>query len=287
MTTRAGTGTRTVAIALLTALVLGAAAGAAFARSGSTGGAAPGWHVTHRSKAPAAPAHARLLACRRSPSLDGRTAVLGAWMRPLEAGQRLALRIDLLERTPGTRWMLRSDVPGLGAWTSPSDALVGTRAGDVFKYRQAVGRLEVPAAYRFRVAFRWLDAGGAVVRESGTTTHPCRQPDLRPDLVLDVVRATPSPRGGGLVRYAVVVRNAGRAPAWRALVAATLPGDATPGAHVRSAGRLDPGERAVVAFTGPGCAADELPAAFTADPANLLDEAHEGNNELAAACPAP
>lgn len=232
-------------------------------------------------------AGARLLACRRSPLLDARVAVVGAWMRPLAAGRRLAVRLDLWQRVPGGRWTQRTDVPGLGAWVSPSDPQLGSRPGDVFKYRQSVGRLAVPAAYRFRVSFRWSDAAGAVVRQSAVTTASCRQPDLRPDLVLDAVQATPSPRGGGLVRYAVTVRNAGRSAAPRAVVAATLPGDATPNGRTRTVPRLLPGESAVVAFTGPGCAAGGQPASFVADPANALEEANESNNEIAATCPAP
>jgi hypothetical protein len=277
MTTRAATSTRTVLVAVVAAVAAGIPTGAARATV----------PVAHRASAPKPPAGARLLACRRSPSIDERTAVVGTWMRPIATGRRLAVRVDLWQRTPGGGWTLRSDVPELGSWTSPSDALVGTRAGDVFKYRQAVGRLVVPAAYRFRVAFRWTNAAGAVVRETSVTTRTCRQPDLRPDLVLDAVTAAPSPRGGGLVRYTVSVRNAGRSPAPRSAVAATLPGDASPNLRVRPLVRLGPGETALVAFTGPGCAAGELPAAFVADPSNALDEADEANNERAGSCPAP
>jgi len=234
---------------------------------------------------PDAPAGARLVSCHRSPSIDQRTAVVGAWMRPLPAGRRLALRIDLYERTAGSHWTLRSDVPGLGPWTTPSDAGVGSRAGDVFKYRQAVGRLVAPAAYRFHVAFRWLDADGAVVRETARTTAICRQPDLRPDLVLRDVRALPG--GDGSVRYVVRVGNEGRSAVAQATVAATFPGDATPGLHLRTVRRLEPSASAVVKFIGPGCAAGEQPAAFLADPSNAVEEAVETNNALTASCPAP
>ncbi|HZV73931.1 MAG TPA: CARDB domain-containing protein [Conexibacter sp.] len=281
MTTDAGTSTRAVVVALLAALAAGAVPAAA------TGAAAPGSQVAHRATAPDPPAGARLTACRPSPLIGKRTAVVGTWMRPLANGRRLAVRIDLYERIAGGRWTLRSDVPGLGTWTMPSDALVGTRAGDVFKYRQAVDGLAVPASYRFRVGFRWLGAAGAVVRETSVVTGTCRQPDLRPDLVLKAVRTDRSSRGRGLVRYAVTVSNVGRSPATHVVVAATLPGDAAPNRHLRTVDRLEPGAGAVVVFTGPGCAAGAQPAAFVADPSNALDEVHEANNELAATCPAP
>lgn len=206
-------------------------------------------------------------------------------MRPLPAGTRLALRIDLYQRTPGSRWTLRGDVPGLGTWTTPSDAGVGSQAGDVFKYRQAVGRLVAPSAYRFHVAFRWTDANGAVVREAARTTAACRQPDVRPDLVLQDVRTLPA--GDGSVRYVVRVGNEGRGAVAQATIAATFPGDATPGLHLRTVRRIEPGASTVVSFTGPGCAAGEQPAAFLADPSNAVEEADETNNALTASCPAP
>lgn len=287
MTMLVGTFTRAATIALLAALaavvtVLPSSATATASQAAATTlppPAAPGAD---------APAHARVAACRRSPLIDERTAVVGASMRPLPEARRLALRIDLQQRPLGAgRWTSRSDVPGLGVWTSPSDPLVGTRPADVFKYRQAVDGLAVPFAYRFRVAFRWSDDLGAVVHETALLTRACRQPDLRPDLVLASVRAEPSGSDPALVRYLVVVRNDGRTVSGRAVVAATLPGDATPGAHLRSIGRIEPGGSALIAFGGPGCAAGEAPALFAVDPANAVEEVDEADNALAARCPAP
>ncbi len=277
MISRAGTSTRAVA-AFLAALTLAATLLTPLAPAATP--------TRGTSAVTAAPAGARVLACRHSPAIDQRTAVVGTWMRPLPTGRRLAVRIDLSQRNPGGRWTQRTDVPGLGVWTTPSDALVGTRPGDVFKYRQAVGRLVVPAAYRFRVSFRWSDAGGAVVREAVRTTGMCRQPDLRPDLVLDSVTATPA-RSTGLVRYAVSVGNEGRSAVDRATVAATFPGDAAPGLHLRTVHGLAPGATILVTFIGPGCAAGGQPAAFLADPSNAVEEADEANNALTASCPAP
>jgi len=232
-----------------------------------------------------APAGARLLSCHRSPSIEQRVAVVSTWMRPIPDGRHLAVKIDLWERRPGNRWSLRSDVPGLGSWVTPSDAGVGSRAGDVFKYRQAVGRLEVPAAYRFHATFHWLDPDGTVVRSADRTTAVCRQPDLRPDLVLLDVHALPA--GDDLVRYVVRMGNEGESAVRRATVAATLPGDTAPGMHTRVVRLLAAGATALVRFKGPGCAAGEQPASFLADPANAVDEIDEANNALAAVCPAP
>lgn len=234
----------------------------------------------------ATPAGARLVSCKRAPTVDQRVASVATWMRPISNGRHLAVKLDLWERRSGQRWALRTDVPGLGVWVTPSDAGVGSRAGDVFKYRQAVGRLEVPAAYRFRVTFHWLDTDGNVVREVSRTTAVCRQPDLRPDLVLRDVTATAT-RTPGLVRYTVLVGNDGRSTVARAVIAATFPGETTPGSHTRTVRSLIAGATAVIRFTGPGCAAGGQPASFVADPSNLVEESDETNNGLAAVCPAP
>lgn len=230
--------------------------------------------------APAAPFEARLISCRRSPRTEGRTAVVGASMSPVPGSKRLALRVELQQRPlSGGRWALRSDVPGLGVWMAPSDPSIGSRPNDVYKYRQAVGRLTVPFAYRFRVGFRWLDGAGRVVREESTTTQPCREPDLRPDLVVESVRVDPGadPESSA---YTVVVRNAGRSWAGSIGVAATF---SAPARYIRG---LAPSESGEVRFTGPACRAGEPGPTFLADPANAIDEARETNNSLVVTCPA-
>jgi CARDB len=233
------------------------------------------------------PAGAHMLACRTSPSIDQRVAVVGTWMKPLPGAQRLTLKLDLFQRqqNTGAKWTQRTDVPGLGTWTAPSDALFGTRAGDVFKYRQAVGRLVLGYAYRFRVSFRWLDAAGAVVRESTFTTRACRQPG--PDLVVSGVKTEPSLVSPGAVRYLVTVLNRGRAPVARAVLAGTYPGEATVRSHRRRVGRLVPGSWVTIGFTGPPCTAGDAPPTFVVDPDGLVEETDEANNQFVGACPAP
>jgi hypothetical protein len=231
---------------------------------------------------------ARLALCRRSLRAEKRTAVVAATMRPIPGAEHFAVKVDLYERPLGAGgpWTLREDVPGLGSWMEPDDPALGSRGADVYKYRQAVGRLVVGFAYRFRVGFRWLDADREIVREATATTRRCRQPDLRPDLAIELVRARPSMRLPGLVRYVVRVRNDGRTTARGVVVAATLPGDEQ--ARSSRVGRLEAGEDADVAFTGPGCAAgDPQPPSFQVDPGNVVDEADEADNALALTCPVP
>jgi uncharacterized repeat protein (TIGR01451 family) len=268
------------ALALLALAVLALPTAPAAAAGG-------GYEPTAKDGDPPAYA-ARLALCRRSLRAEKRTAVVAATMRPIPDAEHFAVKVDLYERPLGARgpWALRTDVPGLGEWMEPDDPTLGSRGADVYKYRQAVGRLVVGYAYRFKVGFRWLDEERKIVREATATTRRCRQPDLRPDLALALVRAKPSQRLPGLVRYVVRVRNDGRTAAKGVVVAATLPGDEQ--GRTARVGRLAAGEEADVAFTGPGCEAGEpQPPSFHADPANAVDEVDEADNTLVLVCPVP
>jgi hypothetical protein len=267
-----------------TALIALLATVAAAVASGTAAGAPASAAKVRSAVAPTAlknPYDARLLSCRRSPRADLRTAVIGASMRPVYGGRRLSLKVDLYQRPlSGGRWALRSDVPGLSVWSTPSDPSIGTRSNDVFKYRYAVGRLVVPFAYRFRVSFRWSDAGGAVIREETATTAPCKEIDLRPDLVVDDVVVDPAGTDAAAGVYTVVVRNAGRTAARNIGVGSTY------SPAVRSIARLDPLQSTELTFFGPACVVGRVAPTFLLDPANTIEEARETNNSLAATCPA-
>ena len=273
---------RRVVVAVVAALVAGStalAAGTSGASQPASASAAP--TAGHRTAHARLPYGARLASCRRSPAIAGRVATVAATMQPMHGGTHLALRVSLYQRPLGPgRWTLRSDVPGLGAWVTPSDPTIGSRAADVFKYRQAVARLVVPFAYRFRVDFRWSDGDGKVVHQARAVTASCREPDLRPDLVVANVDVTGT-RAADRVRYVVTIRNDGRSGARGVLVSSSLPGgDSHP------AGRIGPGGSATVSFVGPPCAAMPAPPAFTVDPANAIEESREDDNTLAADCQA-
>ncbi|MBB4664395.1 CARDB domain-containing protein [Conexibacter arvalis] len=279
---RAGTITRVLPALLTLALAAGIPATAASAATAGTTAKRTRAIPPPPSKSGSKPAYsARLLQCRRSPQTASRTATVSAVMRPTAAGRRLSLRVALYQRPlGGGRWALRADVPGLSEWTSPSDSSIGSRAADVYRYRQAVGRLAVPYAYRFRVTFRWSDANGRPVAEAVVNTATCREPDLRPDLVLTRAVADPLLPGQTSARYIVTVRNVGRAAATGVQVAATF------SSPTRTVRKLAPSESADLVFWGPPCGGAEPAPSFLADPSNLIDEARETNNSLVATCPA-
>jgi CARDB protein len=272
-----------VAVAVVVGLVAGLFALATGAEAGQPGAAPTAGDRTAGARLPL-PYGARLMSCRRSPRIAARIATVGATMRPIPGGAHLALRISLFQRALGAtgRWTLRSDVPGLGSWTAPSDPTIGSRAADVFKYRQAVGRLVVPFSYKFRVEFRWTGDAGEVVRRARATTGTCREPDVRPDLLLERVAVVSAVRPDR-ARYEVTVRNDGRSTARGVLVSSSFPSEPA-ASDTRTVGRLRPGDTAVVAFLGPLCSAVPAPPSFTADPANAIEESRETNNSLAADC---
>jgi hypothetical protein len=256
-------------VAVLALLVSAAAAGAAVPTGQAT------------------PSDAQLMSCHSSARIAGRSVAVATSMRPVGSGHRLLVRIDLYQRSiDGGRWAARGDVPGLSVWTPPSDPTIGSRPNDVFKYRQAVGRLVAPFEFRFRVGFRWLDADGVVVRSARTWTAVCKQPDLRPDLTIVRLRQTPDANAPSTTRYSVLVKNVGVGSARGIVVAAQFPGsEGNEGPAVtQTIGRLAPRQGVWVAFSGTGCVGTVAPA-FTADPANEIEESSETNNVLAATCP--
>ncbi len=278
---------------LATAIALAPGAAAADASAVPSTTSRPAIAVTgsaqalHGSHTRGARFGARLVACQRSAVLDGRTATVLATMRPVPGATQFALRIDLLQRPlAGGRWTVRSDVPGLGSWMSPKNPALGSRAGDVFKYRQSVQQLVAPFAYRFKVRFRWSDADDKVVKKASALSKRCAQPDLRPDLVLPTVTTLPAPHQPKALRYTVTVRNTGHGPARGIVVAANFPGNDTASGITRTIFRLDAGRSAQVSFGGPPCSSLTGPPSFTVDPSNVIDELNEANNQLTFACPA-
>jgi hypothetical protein len=292
--TRFGTSRRAAALAFAVALALAPAAAHADDLATASGGpftAIGGPVLAHDAAAAKLPRDAaRLVSCKRSLRPDGRAATVLTTMRPVRHATHFAVRIDLYQRPlAGGAWTLRSDVPGLGAWLAPNDPKLGSRPKDVFEYRQSIGRLAYPFAYRFRAAFRWSDDSGAIVRQAQVRTLPCREPDLRPDLRLTDVTILPSgmmPLQGQptLVRYRVGVTNGGHRSAHGVAVQGDFLTGGVDAPQTRTLALVRPGERFHVSFVAPTCAALDAPPSFTVDPGNTVDEANEANNTLLATC---
>ena len=136
-------------------------------------------------------ASAALRACRVAVDQASRSATFAAEMTATSGSSRLELRMQLLSR-PGPHVRFTAvDGPGLGIWQR---ALPGRTE---FIYVKQVTNLPAPAQYRADVSFRWIDAGGAVVRRAHRRSGICTQRDERAALSvtrLDTTAAAPAIR---------------------------------------------------------------------------------------------
>jgi hypothetical protein len=201
-----------------------------------------------------------------------RTAVYEGRMRRVAGTRKMQMRFALQWRQAGARHWSTIKAPGLGSWVSSN---LGVKS---YTFTKRIENLAAPASYRVVVRFRWLDARGHSVDSDQIVSKPCRQPDLRPNLVPSRVY---SERSGdpGRRRYVVVVRNEGdtAAGAFDVGLGALAP------AHVVDLGS---GASTLVAFEAPRC---DAPAALeaTVDVGALIDEADEDDNGLRVSCPVP
>jgi CARDB protein len=214
----------------------------------------------------AGPASAELLACERGAEP---AAEFEARMGTVPGAVRMRMRFTLQVMTPGRSSFRRVAAPGFGVW-STSDP--GTTR---YAYTRRVENLVGPAAYRVVVRFRWLDAADKVIARDREQSRRCRQPDLRPNLALRSLAVEPG-ADESTRRYVAVVRNTGRRPVGAFEVAVgVLPPVTIPA--------LGPRRERTVEVTGPACEPG-APITAAADPADLVDERSETDNELSVTC---
>ncbi len=89
-------------------------------------------------------------ACTHALDPGERAVSVDAVMRPLTGTRKLAIRIDLLQRSTG---LPVQTVQGgdLGLWKSPANPTLGRLPGDVWRLQKSVYNLDVPFTYQFRV----------------------------------------------------------------------------------------------------------------------------------------
>jgi len=236
---------------------------------------------------PAPQAQLRAFRCRRSVghNLDpvSRAVAIDAVMRPLPGARKMALRFQLLSRPKGAGSFRAVRGGDLGAWLSPRNPTLGSRHGDVWILNKQVVNLAAPAAYRFRVTFRWRGAHGRVLRTFTRLSPRCAQPELRPNLRvrgIDVQAAADPTRSV----YVATIANAGATAAGPFQVLFS-PGAGLP-AQTRQVTGLGPGPPVKVRFTGPACAAGLTPT-VTVDPAGQVDDFNRADNAMSVSCPVP
>jgi hypothetical protein len=220
------------------------------------------------------PLQARLVDCATGAAASARTASFTARMPAIAGTDRMWIRFDLLQRTPGQPDYAPVRLRAWGVWQR-------SRPGrTAFIYTKTVQGLRAPGAYRARVRFRWYDAEGRLQRSAQRVTRTCRQPDPRPNLVAGALTAAGG-LGAGTATYLLDVANDGRGAAAAFDLVVALAG--MPQAPVR-VDALGPGEHRVVSIAGPRCAPGST-VRFVLDAGAIVDESDEADDVVDRPCP--
>ena len=242
-----------IVLTLLAALAAGAASAASAGQDAALHGRAL--------------ASVRVAACVRA----DHTASFYGRMRRVRGAQRMAMRFTLLERVEEGAPLEARRVPGLGKWRKSRP---GRRALGV---RQRVRNLVEGSAYKMRVAFRWYDADGKVLKRARRRSRFCRQYGVLPNLEVKLLQAEPTDVPG-VLRYFVSVSNTGKAAAHDATIRLALDGTEAAEKTVHLVRRA---ETKTVTLRGPACASG---VDAQADPEDLIPESSETDNSDSRAC---
>jgi hypothetical protein len=232
----------------------------------------------------AAPPRSQLSAFTCTHALDpgARAVAVKATMRPLAGTRKMAIRFELLQRSPG---LPVQEVSGgdLGVWRTPPNPTLGQLPGDVWRLQKSVYNLQVPFTYQFRVSFRWSGLHGKVLGTASRDTHTCRQLELRPDLTVTSITVSAITGHPKKELYTAVIANQGLTGAgpFQVLFA---PGD-TSAPTTDTITFLGPGKARTLSFVGPLCDSANPPT-VSADSASEVDDFDRTNNVVPAVCPA-
>lgn len=231
------------------------------------------------------PARAQLTLFNCVHALDpaNRAVSVQAVMRPLTGTKKLAVKFQLLERTPGAvapQTVVRAG--DLGVWVTPSNPTLGQLPGDVWRLNKTALNLDAPASYQFKVVFRWSGAHGKVLGTAVRQTPSCKQRELRPDLAVQSITVSPIADHPEKNLYTATIANLGATGAGPFEVLFT-PGDSS-AATTKTIQFLSSHQTRQLSFVGPACNLASPPT-VTADAADQVDDYNRSNNELAATCP--
>jgi hypothetical protein len=105
-----------------------------------------------------------------------RSATFTAQMTATATTQKMAMRIELQERTRAEPVFHTVSAPGFGVWHASEPGV------KIYKYVKQVTNLAAPAAYRAVVRFRWIGEKGRTIRRAELRTPRCFQPTLVPQV---------------------------------------------------------------------------------------------------------
>jgi hypothetical protein len=221
------------------------------------------------------------IACHQAINPLARDVSIQATMRPLTGTQTLQIKYSL-NLTASGEPATTVAAAGLGEWLTPVNPTLGQRPGDIWKLSKAVYNLG-GGSYQFAVAFRWLGAGGKVLRTATLQSSSCAIRELRPDLVVRSVKVRTIPGVSTRDRYLTVVANQGLTASGPFSLLFD-PGIAGASSQTKPVMSLTAGQSTMVRFTGPTCDAASPPT-VVADPTGVVDESDRSNNALTVTCP--
>lgn len=238
--------------------------------------------TTPSATTPATPPRAELthFSCRTALDPANRAIGIDAVMRPVTGTEHLEIRFELVRRV-GRAAPTVVHGGDLGTWISPDNPTLGQLPGDVWRLDKSVLNLNAPGAYRFRVTFRWIGAGGQVLATDARRTRLCRQRELRPDLLVKSVTVSPVAGSSQQDLYSAVIANRGLTGAgpFEVLLA---PGSGS-GAVTRTVKSLGAGRSLSLSLVGPVCD-PTTPPSITVDATHQVDDYNRANNTLTTVC---
>jgi hypothetical protein len=199
-----------------------------------------------------------------------RSATFYARMDTVPGASKLALRFVILERLGRDDVWSKVDVPALRQWHT---SLAGVKR---YGWKQTVDNLHAGGAYKARVQYRWLTAGGAVLDTQTHETPTCRGP--LPNIALGALTSRPGPTADTWI-YRVEVQNTGKTDADNVDVALSVDKAVL---DTVTLDHLAAGDTRTASFTGPAC---RHQVRVQADPSNSIGERFEDDNSVGFPCP--
>jgi CARDB len=247
---------------------------------GSTIGAQLALGATAQSTTP----HANLQAfvCRRAVQASKRVVSVTAVMRPVTGTARLRMRFSLTSYAGGEVTQIHGG--DLGTWISPHPITLGQDPNDVWIVRHPVNGVAVPADYRFHVSFRWIGADHKTISSTTRSSALCRQPDMRPDLLVQSIHVDAVPGNANENKYVALIANDGLTAA-KSFEVEFTPGDGGASQTVTIAKLVAHSTRDET-FIGPACTSASDPT-ITVDPDHRVNELDPSDTSLTATCPTP
>lgn len=220
--------------------------------------------------------------CQHALDPPARAVSVQAVMRPVAQTSKMQMKFDLLRQRSGHAFVLLRG-RNLGSWITPTDSELGQNPNDVWVVNHPVVNLYGPAAYKFRVTFRWLGSSGQVLSTAVQSSPACYQPELRPDLVVRSLTVKPVTPGSsaGQDAYTATIANRGLSAAGM-FVAEFINGNGA--SQTASVPPLGAKSSTRQRFVAPPCVPGTTLTVMV-DPAHTVDEYDLENNTLTVKCP--